>query len=144
MIEPGWDAHQCTGRHCHEFRETSVAVDPEQFTPKAKGFVAPETKLANAAEKIGLDCDPVAGAPVFHIFATLQNIARYLGTKDPRQTNRDRKGAFLGPKIQSVQSAGLDLNEDLIWSRARAWNLRQRKISGGSMASQLDRSHPMN
>jgi hypothetical protein len=130
--------NQGASGHENLFGKTAIAIDAEELAEEAEGFIAAPTEFALAAKKIGLDSNFIAGEPVLDIAAECQDTACDFTAKSVRELDGNGQAARLGPKIDVVESAALDLNDGVIWTGYGIGYIAQFEFSGCALGDELE------
>jgi hypothetical protein len=89
-------------------------LNPEHFAPEADGFVTAEAKFTFAAEEVGLHGDVFADVPTFDSVADGANLPGDFSAGCARKGDWNWQATFFKPEIETVQTAGLDLHNNLV------------------------------
>jgi hypothetical protein len=131
------EADERTGGDKDFFGETAVAVNAEKLAEKTQRFVAALAKFAFAAKEIGLDGDFIAGLPVLDSAAEGDDPARNFAAECARQIDGNGQAGRFSPEIDVIETAALDLNDDVVWSGNRIGNISQFEFSGCAVGDEL-------
>ena len=96
---------------------------------QAEGFFTAPAEFAVAAKEIGLHGDAIAHAPVAGIGAEFRNGARHLAPQRARQHQRNPQRAFLGPEVEMVQPAGVNLHNGFAPARMRLRHVAKFEVA---------------
>lgn len=141
VIDFGRDADEGFAWNEDFFGEAAIEIDAEEFAFQADGFLAAQTEFAKAAEKVGLDGDAFAGAPVIDVIAEGDDLASDFSTEGAGELKGDGEAAFLSPKVEAVKSAGFDLHNNLVGTRFWVGQVVGLKSAGLAVRHQLDGFH---
>jgi hypothetical protein len=108
---------------------------------KAERFIAALAEFAFATEEVGLDGNVVAGTPIFHVAADHQDAACDFTTEYAGELDGNGQAGRLGPEIDVVKAAALDLNNRFVraWNQVR--NFAQFEFSWIAMRDELQCFH---
>lgn len=124
------DADKRASRDENFFGETAITIDPQQLAKQTKRLLAASTEFAFAAEKVGLDCDLITGAPVINIAANCEDATRDFAAERAGKLNWNRQAGGFSPQIDMVQPAALHLNNRFIRAWNRIGNFAQLEFTG--------------
>src|SRR4051812_15137614 len=93
------------------------------------------------AKKIALNGDAVAHAPFIDIAAELADHSGNLGPGNAWELQRDGQAAFFEPKIEPIQAAGADFDDDFVVAGLQRRNVREPKLARAAVSDQLEGSH---
>ncbi len=123
------------------FGEAAIAGDAEQLAAEAEGFVAAPAEFAFTAEDVGLDGHKVAGFPVLDGGAKGNDASGDFAAEGAGELDGDGQAAFLGPEVEAVQAAGLDLDEGFVRGGHGVGEITEFKGAGAALGNELDCSH---
>ena len=133
--------HQRALRHRRLFRKPAVAIDADHFAVQAERLLAARTKLALAAENVGLNCNSFALLPVFHPGAERDDASRDFTAGRARQPDGNRQAAFFQPEVEVVQAAGMDLNDYFARGRLRVRQIAKFELTWFPLGDELNGFH---
>ena len=127
------EADERAGRDEDFFGETAVAIDAEELAEEAEGFVATPAEFAFAAEEVGLDRDFIAGTPiprVRDVAADREDAACDFAAECARKFDGNGQAGGLGPEIDVVEAAALDLDDGFIGAGNGIRDIAELEFSG--------------
>jgi len=131
------EADERTGGDKDFFGETAVAIDTEKLAEEAEGFIASPAEFTFTAKQIGLDGDYIAGMPVLDSAADGQDAACDFSAECARQIDGNGQAGRFSPEIDVIETAALDLDDDVVWSGNRIGNIAQFEFSGCAVGDEL-------
>lgn len=135
------EADEAAGRGEDFFGETAIAIDAEELTEEAQGFVAAPAKFAFTAEEIGLDGNFIAGTPVPRlrdVAADREDASGNFAAERAGKSDLNGQAGGLGPEIDVVQAAALDLDYNIIGAGCGISDVAQFEFSRRAVVDELE------
>jgi hypothetical protein len=108
---------------------------------QAHGVIAAAAEFALAAKQVGLHGDMIAWLPDGNGAANFEDAACGFATGSTRKLYGNRQSAFFQPKIEMIESAGMNLDDDFVGGRMRVWEVPQFKLPRRAVGRELEGFH---
>ena len=83
---------------------------------------------------VGLNCNFIADLPILHVAASFQHDARDLAAGRARKLERHRQTGLFEPKVEMVQAAALNLDDNFARAGLRVGGVREVQILPANQA----------